>query len=61
MTSGQAKSTAYGSASEVTAWLRQRIDEAFADPRPNPLARDVFKRLHKHHAAQVKVAPNEKA
>jgi antitoxin ParD1/3/4 len=69
------KSGAYASASEVmraavraldreeaalNEWLRQRVDEAFADPRPNQPARDVFKRLRKHHAAQAQAAPNEK-
>jgi antitoxin ParD1/3/4 len=59
------KSGAYASASEVLraavraldreeaaldGWLRQRVDEAFADPRPNRPARDVFKRLRNHHA-----------
>jgi antitoxin ParD1/3/4 len=68
------KSGAYASASEVmraavraldreeaalNAWLRRRVDEAFADTRPSQPARDVFKRLRKHHAAQVQVAPNE--
>src|SRR5436190_7982000 len=58
------KSGAYASASEVmraavraldredaalSAWLRRRVDEAFADPRPSISARDVFKRLRKHH------------
>jgi antitoxin ParD1/3/4 len=41
-------------------WLRQRVDEAFADPRPNLPARQVFKRLRDHHAQQVKAARNEK-
>ena len=68
------KSGAYASASEVmraavraldreeaalNEWLRQRVDEAFADPRPSQPARDVFKRLRKHHAVQVQAAPNE--
>jgi antitoxin ParD1/3/4 len=59
------KSGAYASASEViraavraldreeaalTEWLKQSVDEAFADPRPNVPARDVFKRLRAHHA-----------
>jgi antitoxin ParD1/3/4 len=63
------KSGAYASASEVIRaamraldreeaavddWLRQRVDEAFADPRPNVPARAVFKRLREHHAEQVK-------
>jgi len=65
------KSGAYASASEVmraavraldreeaalSAWLRRRVDEAFADPRPSIPARDVFKRLRKHHSEQVKAA-----
>lgn len=69
------KSGAYASASEVmraavraldreeTAlndWLRRRVDEALSDPRPDIPARDVFKRLRKHHAEQVKAARNEK-
>lgn len=64
-------SGAYASASEVvraglraldreeaalTDWLRQRVDEAFADLRPNLPAREVFARLRAHHAAQVKAA-----
>jgi antitoxin ParD1/3/4 len=70
------KSGAYASASEViraavraldreeaalNEYLRQRVEEAFTDPRPNVPARDVFKRLRKHHAEQVKAGPNEKA
>ena len=58
------KSGAYPSASEVLRaavraldreeaavddWLRRRVDEAFADPRPNVSARQVFKRLREHH------------
>ena len=69
------KSGAYASASEVIRaavraldreeaalndWLRQRVDEAFTDPRPNVPARDVFRRLRKHHAEQVKAERNEK-
>ena len=69
------KSGAYASASEVmraavraldreeaalSDWLRQRVDEAFADPRPNVPARKVFNRLRKHHAEQVKAGRNEK-
>jgi antitoxin ParD1/3/4 len=63
------KSGAYASASEVmraalraldreeaavSDWLRRRVDEALADPRPSKPARDVFKRLRIHHARQVK-------
>ncbi len=63
------KSGTYASASEVlraavraldreeTAlndWLRQRVDESLADPRPSAPARAVFKRLRQHHARQTK-------
>lgn len=65
------KSGAYASASEVLRaavraldreeaavndWLRQRVDEALSDPRPNIPARDVFRRLRAHHAKQVRAA-----
>jgi antitoxin ParD1/3/4 len=68
------KSGAYASASEVLRaavraldreeaavndWLRQRVDEAFADSRPNVPARDVFKRLREHHADRVKAGRDE--
>ncbi|HXZ01504.1 MAG TPA: type II toxin-antitoxin system ParD family antitoxin [Stellaceae bacterium] len=70
------KSGAYPSASEVLRaavraldreeaaldeWLRRRVDEAFAGPRPSVPARIVFKRLRKHHAEQGKARRNEKA
>jgi antitoxin ParD1/3/4 len=42
----------------VSDWLRQRVDEAFADPRPNIPARKVFKRLRAHHAARMKAGRN---
>jgi antitoxin ParD1/3/4 len=63
------QSGAYASASEVVRaairaldreedaineWLRQRVDDAFADPRPNVPAQDVFSRLREHHAKQMK-------
>lgn len=63
------KSGAYASASEVlraalraldreeaavNEWLRQRVDEAFADDRPSIPASDVFKRLRAHHARRLK-------
>jgi antitoxin ParD1/3/4 len=69
------KSGAYASASEVIRaavraldreeqaldeWLRHRVDEAFADPRPNVPASDVFKRLREHHGNLVKTGRNEK-
>jgi antitoxin ParD1/3/4 len=59
------KSGAYASVSEVLRaalraldrediavadWLQRQVDEAFADPRPNVPASDVFKRLREHHA-----------
>ena len=68
-------SGAYASASEVMRaavraldreeaalndWLRQRVDEAFADPRPSIPAEKVFKRLRKLHAQRVKAKQNEK-
>jgi hypothetical protein len=43
------------------AWLRQRVNEALADPRPNVPARVVFERLRRLHAKQVKTALNKKA
>jgi antitoxin ParD1/3/4 len=69
------KSGAYTSASEVLRaamraldredaalndWLRHRVDEALSDPRPSVPARDVFKRLRKHHAERAKAERNEK-
>lgn len=69
------KSGAYASASEVVRaalraldreeaavddWLRQRVDEALADPRPDIPASRVFKRLRDYHARQVKAARNGK-
>jgi antitoxin ParD1/3/4 len=59
------QSGAYTSASEVIRaglraldreeaalkdWLRQRVEEALADPRPDMPAGEVFKRLRQHHA-----------
>jgi len=69
------RSGSYASASEVMRaavraldreeaalgdWLRRRVDEAFADPRPPIPARTVFKRLRRHHARRAKAARNEK-
>ena len=68
------KSGAYASVSEVmraavraldredaamTEWLRARVDQAFADPRPNVPADDVFKRLRENHAGRLKSDRNE--
>jgi len=65
------KSGAYVSASEVMraavraldreeaalkSWMRTRIDEALAEPRPNIPAHTVFKRLRDYHARQSKRA-----
>lgn len=65
------KSGAYSSASEViraavraldreeaalSDWMRKRVDEALADPRPNIPADTVFKRLRNYHARQTKRA-----
>lgn len=61
------KSGAYASVSEVMRsalraldredeavknWMRQRIEELLADPRPNIPAHEVFERLRKHSARQ---------
>jgi len=69
------KSGAYASASEVMRaavraldreeaalddWLRQRVNEALADPRPSIPAREVFKQLRAHHARRAKAARNAK-
>ena len=63
------RSGAYASASEVVRaairaldreeaavndWLRRKVEEAFADPRPDIPAADVFKRLRAHHAQRMK-------
>jgi antitoxin ParD1/3/4 len=68
------KSGAYASASEVMRaalraldreeaavdeWLRQKIDEAFADPRPNIPAREVFKRLRAYRAERRRSSRRE--
>jgi antitoxin ParD1/3/4 len=41
-------------------WLRERIEEALTDPRPNVPARDVFERLRQHHAERLSAEENEK-
>lgn len=63
------QSGAYASASEVlraavraldreeaalTELLRQKVEEALADPRPSVPARKAFKRLRERHARRVK-------
>jgi antitoxin ParD1/3/4 len=63
------KSGAYASTSEVlraavraldreeealNGWLRRRVDEAFADPRPSLSGDEVLRRLRAHHARRVK-------
>jgi antitoxin ParD1/3/4 len=68
------RSGSYASASEVlraalraldreeTAlddWMRRRIDEALADPRPNVPAREVFKRLRERHAQRLVTGTDE--
>jgi antitoxin ParD1/3/4 len=35
-------------------WLRRRVNEAFADPRPSVPARKVFARLCAHHTRRGK-------
>ncbi|HEY9348079.1 MAG TPA: hypothetical protein VIQ53_22330 [Inquilinus sp.] len=37
----------------ISEWLKEKVDEAFADPRPSVPARDVFRRLRAYHAAQT--------
>jgi len=69
------KSGAYASASEVMRaavraldreeaaldeWLRQRVDEAFADPRPDIPATRVFAKLRRLHARHGRAARNAK-
>lgn len=70
------KSGAYASASEVMRaalraldreeaavdeWLRQRVEESFADGEPTVPAGDVFRRLRAHHAKRAKGSAREKA
>jgi hypothetical protein len=47
--------------SALNDWLRQRVNAAFADPRPSVPVRAVFKRLREYHARQVRTKRNEKA
>jgi len=68
------KSGTYASASEVlraavraldreetavNEWLKQKVDESFADPAPSKPARDVFRRLRAYHDEQAKVDSGE--
>jgi antitoxin ParD1/3/4 len=39
---------------ESEEWLRRRVAESLADPRPSQPAEEVFDRLRAHHAARVK-------
>lgn len=72
---GRVKSGAYASASEVVRaavraldreeaalaeLLRRRVDEAFADRRPNVPADELFARLRKYHAGRAKGRRNAK-
>jgi antitoxin ParD1/3/4 len=43
----------------VTDWLRRRVEEAFADPRPNVSASEVFARLRLRHAEAATAEANE--
>jgi antitoxin ParD1/3/4 len=44
----------------INDWLKQHIDEAFADPRPPLPAKKVFADLRKRHRARLKARKNEK-
>ena len=37
-------------------WMRKRIAESLADPRPSVPAEEVFERLRAHHARRVREA-----
>jgi hypothetical protein len=41
-------------------WLRRCVEAAFADPRPNVAAREVFQRLRDNHAKQMKAERDKK-
>lgn len=68
------KSGAYASASEVmraavraldreeaamSDWLRERVTESFADPRPSIPAKEVFAQLRARHAERIKAEQGE--
>lgn len=70
------RSGSYASASEVLRaalraldreeaaiddWMRRQVDEAFADPRPDLPADEVFADLRRHHAARLRHSQDEKA
>jgi antitoxin ParD1/3/4 len=38
----------------IDAWLKLKVDESFADPRPSVPARDVFRRLRAYHETQAR-------
>jgi antitoxin ParD1/3/4 len=40
-------------------WVRQPIEEALVDPRPDVSVGGVFKRLREHHAQAAKAARDE--
>jgi hypothetical protein len=40
--------------SDLNDLLRRKVEEAFADPKPNASASDVFERLRAHHAQRMK-------
>ena len=67
----QARVEAYASASEVLRaavraldreeaavidWVRKRVEESLADPRPNTPGHGVFRRLREHHARRLKAS-----
>jgi antitoxin ParD1/3/4 len=69
------KSGAYASASEViraamraldreeaalTEWMRERVEESIADPRPTRPMEEVFERLRAHHKRRMRAARNAK-
>lgn len=38
----------------IGEWLKEKVDEAFADPGASVPARDVFRRLRAYHTEQAK-------
>lgn len=41
-------------------WMRQRVAESLADPRPGVPAEEVFTRLRAHHARRLKDAGEDR-